>query len=379
MHCNHALAAKRAGAAIHERVQIMSSKHVPIDAALDAVRRVQFGMTDIMRRAHGNAFGALGFDPTECPYRVLASGAFWRLRAYTKHDSAQSLLIVAAPIKRPYIWDLAPRVSAIRYCLGHGLQVRLVEWLPASRETGNNGLAEYAEAIGECVEEVSKAGAKPFLAGHSLGGTLAAMFAALAPDAIRGLVLLGTPLCFQPSASRFRDALVSLVPSSLSDAEPWPGSLLSHVSALASPSTFIWSRLADAALSVADGQALDIHARVERWALDEVPLPGKLCHQLIEWLYRENRFCHDSMKIGGKAIGPHSVSVPTLAVVNTADDVAPLGAIEPFIEAMSTTDARVIAYPGEIGVCLQHLGMLIGREAQARVWPEIVSWIDARR
>jgi polyhydroxyalkanoate synthase subunit PhaC len=55
-------------------------------------------------------------------------------------------------------------------------------------------------------------------------------------------VLLGAPLCFQPKQSQFRDALISLVPSEVSDTDPFPGSLLSHISATASPLTFIWSR-----------------------------------------------------------------------------------------------------------------------------------------
>ena len=359
----------------------MVAQSVPIDAALEACGRTQFGIADILRRAQGHAFGAFGLDPDECPYQVTASGPFWRLREYTKHDTGQSLLIVAAPIKRPYIWDLTSTTSAIRYCLGQDLRVRLLEWLPASRTTGNNGLTEYTEAIAECVAKISgeSAGVKPFLIGHSLGGTLAAIFGALAPDSIRGLVLLGAPLCFRPATSRFRDALISLVPSGLGDAEPCPGSLLSHFSALASPDTFIWSRLTDAAFSVTDSHAMEIHARVERWALDEVPLPGKLVHQLIEWLYRENLFCQGALKIGGTLVGPESVSVPTLAVVNTADDVALLDSVKPFIDAMPASDARIIEYPGEIGVCLQHLGILIGREAHAQVWPDIASWIDARR
>jgi polyhydroxyalkanoate synthase len=359
----------------------VATQSVPIDAALEACTGTQFGIADILRRAQGNAFGAFGLDPKECPYQVIASGPFWRLRDYTKHDTAQSLLIVAAPIKRPYIWDLAPTASAIRYCLGQGLHVRLLEWLPASRTTGNNGLAEYTEAISNCVAKISgeSAGVKPFLIGHSLGGTLAAIFGALAPNSIRGLVLLGAPLCFRPATSHFRDALVSLVPSGLAESEPCPGALLSHMSALASPDTFIWSRLMDAAFSVTDSHAMEVHARVERWALDEVPLPGKLVHQLIEWLYRENLFCQGALKIGGTLIGPQSVSVPTLAVINTADDVAPLGSVKPFIDAMPTSDARIIEYPGEIGVGLQHLGILIGREARAQVWPDITSWIDSRR
>src|SRR5208283_5542638 len=101
--------------------------------------------------------------------------------------------IVAAPIKLPYIWDLAPSSSAIRYCLKEGLRVRLLEWLPASLTTGNNGLAEYARAIGECVVKISdeREDDKSFLLGHSLGGTLAAIFGAMAPESIRGLVLIG--------------------------------------------------------------------------------------------------------------------------------------------------------------------------------------------
>jgi polyhydroxyalkanoate synthase len=124
---------------------------------------------------------------------------------------------------------------------------------------------------------------------------------------------------------------------------------------------------------------MEIHARVERWALDEVPLPGKLVHQLIEWLYRENLFCQGALKIGGTLVGPESASVPTLAVVNTADDVALLDSVKPFIDAMPASDARIIEYPGEIGVCLQHLGLLIGRQAHAQVWPDITSWIASHR
>src|SRR5262249_25440272 len=203
-------------------------------------------------------------------------------------------------------------------------------------------------------------------------------FTASAPGSVRGLVLLATPLCFQPETSQFRDALVSLVPSTLSEAEPFPGSLLSQMSALASPSTFIWSRLIDAALSVADAHAMDIHARVERWGLDEVSLPGKLVHQIIEWLYRENRFCRTALTVNGIPVGPVTLSTPTLAVVNTADEVAPLASIQPFLDAMPTRDVRVIEYPGELGVSLQHLGILIGRQAHAHVWPEITCWLKAR-
>jgi len=349
------------------------------DTALNALRRTQFGVSDILRRAQGDVVGALGFDPQESPHRIITSRAHWRLRDYGGDDRSLSLLIVAAPIKRPYIWDLAPSISAIRFCLRQGLHVQLLEWTPASQNTANSGLDEYVLAISEAAATITTAaqGAKPHLIGHSLGGTLAAIYGAFSPQRIRGLVLLGAPLCFEPSESQFRDALVTLVPKEISDADPFPGSLLSEASALASPGTFIWSRLMDAAISFSDPLAMEIHARVERWALDEVPLPGKLVHQIIEWLYRENRFCRGMLKIGKRFIGPSSLSVPTLMVVNTADEVAPPISMKPFADGMAK-NVEIVEYPGELGVCLQHLGILVGRHAQAHVWPEIVSWLKFR-
>jgi polyhydroxyalkanoate synthase subunit PhaC len=348
-----------------------------LDATPDAFARASFGAMDILRRALGHAFGAFGLDPDECPYRIVGLGPHWRLRDYDGHDTSLSLLIVAAPIKRAYIWDLAPSVSAVRYCMREGLHVHLLEWLPASHRHQNNGLDEYAEAISECVAKISgrAPATTPFLVGHSLGGTLAAIFTAWAPASIRGLMLLGAPLCFEPATSRFRDALVSLIPPALSDGDAFPGSLLSFIATLASPGTFIWSRLIDATSSITDRQALEINARVERWALDEVPLPGKLVHQIVQWLYRENRFCRGTLRVSDTLVGPSSLSVPALAIVTMADEVAPLASVKPYIDAMPATGVRIIQYPGEVGVGLQHLGILVGRQARAHVWPEIISWI----
>jgi poly[(R)-3-hydroxyalkanoate] polymerase subunit PhaC len=57
---------------------------------------------------------------------------------------------------------------------------------------------EYVHAISEAVATITTAaqGAKPYLIGHSLRGTLAAIYGAFLPETIEGLVLLGAPLCF---------------------------------------------------------------------------------------------------------------------------------------------------------------------------------------
>jgi poly[(R)-3-hydroxyalkanoate] polymerase subunit PhaC len=326
----------------------------------------------------GDVLASFGFGPIESSYRVIASGPYWRLRDYDTVHRPRAVLIVAAPIKRPYIWDLTPSVSAIRCCLEAGLHVYLLEWLPASEKTCNVGIAECVQAISAALEETIGSQAenrKSILMGHSLGGTLAAIYAAAAPKTIGGLVLLGAPLCFRAGESPFRDALVSLVRDPVSDSKPYPGSMLSQASAAASPETFIWSRFMDAVLSATDRAAMDIYARVERWALDEVALPGKLVSEIVELLYRENRFCRGILNVEGRTIGPENLSAPTLAIVNMADSVAPLHSVSPIGEALGPEKFHIIEYPGERGVGLQHLGILVGRQAHAQVWPQIIHWI----
>jgi polyhydroxyalkanoate synthase subunit PhaC len=336
-----------------------------------------FVLIDTLRQMQGHALERFGLGPIECSYRIAAAGGCWRLRAYGGAMGGPPLLIVAAPIKRPYIWDLAVSMSVVRHCLQHRLRVYLLEWLPPS-PGGNAGLADYTErSIGEAVAGLAQdAGiAKPFIMGHSLGGTLAAIFAAIDAPSVRGLVLLSTPLCFEPGSSRFRDALVAMAPPSLAVMDIVPGSLLTQLSMMASPETFLSSRLIDAALSVGDPRALALHARVERWALDEFALPGRLVREILEWLYRENRFCAGTLQVREKVVGPACLRLPVLAVINTDDAIAPPQSIVPCLNAMPTGYAHLIKFPGEIGVALQHLAILVGREALAAVWPKIISWL----
>lgn len=217
-----------------------------------------FALLEDWRRAQGEALGLLGFGPAESSYRIIASGPHWRLRAYAESKDAPAILIVSAPIKRPYIWDIAPSASVVRFCLRRRLEVYLIERTPLGSGDDAMGLDSYVDAIGEGVARLATDGGgpvRPFLMGHSLGGTLAAIFASLEPERLQGLVLLSSPLCFHRGTSRFGDALVAIVPPGLSNIKVVPGSLLSQLSVMASPETFLWSRLADAALSASDVEA----------------------------------------------------------------------------------------------------------------------------
>jgi polyhydroxyalkanoate synthase len=337
--------------------------------------RAEFLLLDQARRAQGDMFAALGLGAVERPFRITASGRLWRLRDYGAGGRGV-LLIVGSPIKRPYVWDLAPSVSTVGYCLDHGFGVHLLEWTPAAAGQTPTGLDDYVEAItARAADVLARAEGKPILLGHSLGGTLATIAAACAPRDVAGLVLLGAPLCFGEGVSSFRDALVDISAAVRDELDVAPGSLLSQLAALASPSAFVWSRLARLSACLTDPEALAIDARIERWSLDEVALPGRLVTQILDWLFREDRLCQAALPVAGRLIGPQDLVTPTLAVVDAADEIAPRATVEPFLRA-SPASTRILEQTAAPEVSLQHLALLVGREARARVWPEILAWAE---
>jgi polyhydroxyalkanoate synthase len=333
-----------------------------------------FELMDGLRRSQGAALDALGLGPIETPYETVLSEPGVRLRRYGSGggDNGPTVLLVPAPVKRPYIWDLAPDVSVIRHCLRAGLRPFLLEWQSTDRDFG---LAQYAgRLILDCIEAMGSRDA--VLVAHSLGGLFAAIFAALHPDRVRGLVLLAAPLHFAQNVGIFGAMVEDVRPDDLPASIP--GSFLSAASFRASPGTFGWDRWADFLSSLPQPGALGTHLRVERWTMDEFPLPRRLFAELAQRIAREDAFIRGLLEIDGRSARPSQVTAPLVCVLDTRCRVVPPDAILPFYQAAGSKDKTLLSYDGDVGVSLQHVGVLVGRNAHARLWPEIVRWIGAR-
>lgn len=343
-----------------------------------------FGLIDEARRQVGRLLDASGLGPSEAPFRVIAEQQGARLRAYEASGTADGpvLLILPAPFKRPYIWDLLPEVSVVRHCLARGSRVYLLEWTPPSTSEDDLGLADYAgrfvtmavEAI-ECDAESREV----VLVGHSLGGTFAAIFASLHPGRVHGLVLVDAPLAFGDCGGPLARAVAGM-PHVHAIREvaggPVPGSALDLLCVAAAPDIFQGQRWSDFAASLLAPDAFTIHQRVERWLLDEFPLPGRLFEETLELLYRDDRFALGSLRIGGRRAAIDLLRAPVLAVVNPHGRVVPPRSITAALERVPRLSGRVLVYEGDRGPVLQHLGPLVGPSAHKRLWPEIMNWID---
>lgn len=329
-----------------------------------------FEQLDRLRLAQGALLDAGGWRALEAPYRIVHEQAGIALRRYGASEQSPVVLIVPAPIKRPYLWDLDPEVSVVRRLLERGLQVYVVEWRVAPPDYG---LEQYAERL--IVGCMDAAGiARAVLLAHSLGGLLAAIFATLHPERVQGLGLIAAPLHFGADTPALNALVAELDVDALPDS--LPGSFLSVASANAAPAVFGAERALDAALSVADPARLRTHLLVERWSLDELALPRRFVAELATQCIREDRFVRGALEIGGRIAAPSRLAAPLVCVMDKGCPLVPPAAMLPFLEAVASRDKTVLAYERDVGVALQHVGPLVARSAHANLWPRILDWIE---
>jgi poly[(R)-3-hydroxyalkanoate] polymerase subunit PhaC len=68
---------------------------------------------DVFRRIQGDALALIGLAPQNVHIKSALQVRFGASGTMVARKGHSAFLIVAAPIKRPYIWDLAPKVSAV--------------------------------------------------------------------------------------------------------------------------------------------------------------------------------------------------------------------------------------------------------------------------
>ncbi|MGH8806668.1 MAG: alpha/beta fold hydrolase [Noviherbaspirillum sp.] len=347
-----------------------------------------FESLDRSRRQQGAEMDRLGYGPCESPFRTMLKTPGMRLRVYGGDAQAKRIaLIVPAPIKRHYIWDLMPERSVVQRALRAGMQVYLIEWTDPAEAPTALGLEDYADTlIDRCMQAIRSTHPeqKIFLLSHSLGGTFAAIYAALHPQQLAGLVLLEAPLHFPPDSGCFGPLVANSPPAGelARSLDTVPGSVLNLASMIASPATFGSARYADFFASLMSSEKIRSHCLVERWTLDEMPMSRKLFEQVVDQLYREDRFMRRELHIADRVTGPQEIVAPLLSVYSPRSVVIPPASVIAFHEVAASRSKRLLPYDGDTGVALEHVGVLVGENAHRRLWPDIFGWIgeiDATR
>lgn len=328
-----------------------------------------------MTRAVLTAMDApLGQTPKEVVWKKNKS----RLYRYLRETPAthETPVFLSMPlINRADILDLRPGGSFVEFLIGQGFDVFMYDWGEWGPEDRNVDVDEILTSyLPRAVRHASEIAERDMtMLGYCIGGTLAACFAALYPEApIRNLILFTAPIDFSESGDFGVWTQKGLFPiEAIRDVMPTvPGDFIDVGSKMLNPlgtwvGTYVklWEKLADPKFDVKGWQAM------YRWVNDGTPFPGAAYYQWITQFYQENRLIKGTLEIDGKPVRLSNIRLPIFNVAASADTIAPRSTTAAILDAVSSEDKDELLLSGG------HVGIVVGRTAKGNLWPHVAEWL----
>lgn len=308
------------------------------------------------------------------PNKVALELTTMRLREFSRGQGGQPVLICGPyALHSTLIADFAPGHSIIERLRDSGHdRIFLTDWRSASADMRFLAIDQYLADLNVAVDEI---GAPVDLVGLCQGGWLSLLYAARFPEKVRRLVLAGTPVDASVDSGLAR--LVRSAPQAGFEGIVESGGGIvrgAHI-------LRFWNRASDAALVLQRSLSPDIpadrelHDRFQRWHDETVDLPGTYYLQVVHWLYRENRIANGTFMALGRTVSPGDVTVPVFLLAGTDDEIVPAPQAMATALRLGTPEALI----ERAIVPSSHLGLFLGGQSLATVWPRIAGWLQADR
>jgi polyhydroxyalkanoate synthase len=257
------------------------------------------------------------------------------------------LFLIYSLVNRPFILDLAHGKSSIEAFVRNGFDVYLLDFGIPGLEDRDLSLDDYVtEYIQKGVQRAIKhAQAEEITVfGYCLGGTLAAIYSALAKEPIKNLVLIVTPIDFNNIP--FLDSWIQAIreekvsfDSFVEEMGIIPGPKVeAGMRLLTSP--IYYSPYLSLLQKAHDPAYVDKWLRFNTWTKGHIPLTGKAAQQITNELVKENKLIRGDLQIKGKKVNLAAINANILVVVTEEDRLVPKEQSFPILEAVSSNDKR---------------------------------------
>jgi polyhydroxyalkanoate synthase len=310
---------------------------------------------------------------------VLREGTHELLRfsRQTPATHAQPVLLCYALVNRPYILDLEPGKSVVEQYLRQGFEVYLIDWGVPSDEDRSFGLDHYVGFLAKAVDFVRRVHQQPsvHLLGYCMGGTLAATYAALEPDAVKTLALLAAPLEFSGNGSLLNlwtQARHFDVDSFVDRHGNCPAWFLQTCFLFMNPVRNFFDKPIAFYEHMDDPRSVASTFALERWLNDNIPVAGEIFRQFVKQLYQRNELVKGELTIGGRRVDLRRLRSPLLLLTARNDHLVPPEATEgirPYVGSPEVTS---------MGSSAGHVGLVVGGKAHERFWPDATRWVAER-
>jgi polyhydroxyalkanoate synthase len=317
----------------------------------------------------------LGQTPKDILYQENKA-SLYRYHPRVKRVKPVPVLIVYALINRLYILDLYPGRSFVEFLLEEGFDVYAVDWGVPGDEDRDIPFDTFVEGyLHRMVERVLEhSGSKEIsLFGYCIGGTMAAIYAALHAPTIRNLVLLTTPINFaeggylKEAVDKDHFPLDALV-DTYGNIPPWMMQagfkMRNPLGELAKSRNFFAHML--------DEDFVKNFLAIETWVNDNIPFPGAAYRKFIKEFYQENRLYRGVLELFDQRVDLRKITANHLSIAGSEDTIVPPKAALGIKDLISSKDSEVIILPGG------HTGVIIGGRAVKTTWPRIGDWLHRR-
>ncbi len=273
------------------------------------------------------------------------------------------LFFVYSLFNKPYILDIAPKVSVIEGLTNMGYDVYLLDWGSPGYEDKNIGLDTYIDkylrpAVKRAIRH-SEAD-EITLIGYCLGGTIAAIYAAIAEEPIKNLIVATVPIDFTQSVApdKWAEALnngdinfdrfihaYGNIPSKYVEG---------MFRAIGAPIYFTnYTMLLNRAN---DPRYVDKWRRMNKWTIDQVPIAGEAYRQLTQDLMKENKLIKGELVIGNKKVDLKNIKANLYVVSGSRDNLVLEEQSKPLLDLVSSKDkSYTTVESGHVGLALSGL------------------------
>ncbi|RYZ65344.1 MAG: alpha/beta fold hydrolase [Proteobacteria bacterium] len=303
----------------------------------------------------------------------------WKLLRYRRTTPAKfdtPVLMIPSLINRHYVLDLAPGKSLTEYLLAEGHDVFVIDWGTPGPEDRSVSFDRYCDDyIGRALRKTAAFSSrnKAHLLGYCLGGTLAAMHAAVRPKHVASVATLAAPVRFDDDGllaawTNVRSFDIRALIDAVGNVPPW---LLQAAFHMLRP-TLSLAKAVHVLDRAHDDEFLEGFLALETWGNDNIPFPGAAFERYITELYQQNLLVKGEFRLSGQRVDLTRLAMPLLVVTFQHDNIVSEQSAKALFDVATATDKVHLDLHGG------HVGAVVSRKAGGRLWPKLTEFWATR-
>ncbi|MFA3917426.1 alpha/beta fold hydrolase [Ruegeria hyattellae] len=273
----------------------------------------------------------------------------------TKKVFKRPIFIIPPQINKFYVWDLAPKRSAIEYLLEAGQQVFIVSWRNPSTEQSHWGMDTYIEALDRASEvacKISKSKDLNFVGACSGGITAALLMSYWAANGVKranSFTLLVAVLKSEGAANTTMGLFANFETLELArmfsrSQGVLSGKDLQKAFAWLRPNDLIWAYWVNNYLLGNEPPVFDILF----WNNDTTNLPAALHQDLLNMLSKGGATQDSDIEVLGSKVDLSAVTCDKFVVGGTTDHITPWEGCYSSMQAFGGDNEFILSQSGHI-------------------------------